>query len=221
MLGPAVTSRPKIDPQQVCRRSPFAPKCWRLSKVVSQRSCFTALQCVLVSHALSLLQLKSSVLFICLCVCFASRLFELVHVRIGFVFGLLLTRRTADAVFVCQNVYVAFHFPSVAAHSSRVSRCSECPACERCAVCFDRRCWHFSSFRFAAFRRQIPRPIVDSERITYYTCTPPRVMSPPAPSSNYIAVDEVSVDYHSRFSMCIRNTFKFFCGVVLGFSREV
>lgn len=38
---------------------------------------------------------------------------------------------------------------------------------------------------------QIPRPVVGSEEITYRTCTPPSVMLPPPPTSNYVAIDEV------------------------------
>lgn len=39
--------------------------------------------------------------------------------------------------------------------------------------------------------RQIPRPIVSKEVTTYRTCTPPSVETPPAPTSNYVAIDEV------------------------------
>lgn len=40
---------------------------------------------------------------------------------------------------------------------------------------------------------QIPRPIVGGEPVIYRTCTPPSVKTPPSPTSNYVALDEVCV----------------------------
>lgn len=44
-----------------------------------------------------------------------------------------------------------------------------------------------------SFTLQIPRPIVGGKAVTYRTCTPPSVQMPPTPSSNYVALDEVSL----------------------------
>ncbi len=59
----------------------------------------------------------------------------------------------------------------------------------------------YGSIFFVGFRRtlvllrfpQIPRPIVGGDPVTYRTCTPPSVTMPPAPTSNYVALDEVGL----------------------------
>lgn len=53
------------------------------------------------------------------------------------------------------------------------------------------RCALFHHLLTLDLVRQIPRPIVGGEPVIYQTCTPPSVKTPPTPTSNYVALDEV------------------------------